>query len=47
MGASKRIYSKWLEDQPLGEEARAELHWMEQEFYCRYPTFKKDKDNDK
>jgi hypothetical protein len=37
MGATKKLYTKWLEEQPLGEEARAELHWMEQEFYSRYP----------
>lgn len=45
MGATRKLYTKWLEEQPLGEEARAELHWMEQEFYCRYPNKNQDDDN--
>ena len=33
MGYSKREFEKRQEEYPLGEEHRAELHWMEQEQY--------------
>jgi len=37
MGFSKREFEKLQQEYPLGEECRAELHWMEQEQYERYP----------
>ena len=37
MGYSKREYERLIQEHPLGEEHRAELHWMEQEQYERYP----------
>ena len=37
MGASKELFEKMREEEILGEEARAELHWMEQEYYDRFP----------
>jgi hypothetical protein len=42
MGFSKREFEKLQQEYPLGEECRAELHWMEQEQYERYPKRKED-----
>jgi len=36
MGFSKREFEKLQQEYPLGEEHRAQLHWMEQEQYERY-----------
>lgn len=44
MGATKRLFEKFTDEDFLGLEARAELHWMEQEFYDRYPK-RKNKDD--
>ena len=46
MGYSKREYERLVQEHPLGEEHRAELHWMEQEQYERYPKRKVEDTNE-
>ena len=42
MSKTKELVDRHNYEHPLGEEHRAELHWMEQEQYERYPNRKDD-----
>ena len=45
MGKSRELFEKYREEDILGEEHRAYVHWIEQEQYERYPNKPKEDDN--